>query len=234
MVNIASNIEQTRQKMAAYARKYHRAPESLSLLAVSKTHGTELIRDAYACGQQDFGESYLQEAVDKIHQLQDLDIRWHFIGAIQSNKTRDIARLFDWVHSVDRLKIAQRLSAQRPAGLPALNICLQINISQEASKAGMSVQDLPNIAAQVVTLPGIRLRGLMAIPQESDDFAEQRRAFRQLHDALLSLNTQGFNLDTLSMGMSDDMEAAIAEGATILRIGTAIFGYRPRKLSGMM
>ena len=129
MVNIASNIEQTRQKMAAYARKYHRAPESLSLLAVSKTHGTELIRDAYACGQQDFGESYLQEAVDKIHQLQDLDIRWHFIGAIQSNKTRDIARLFDWVHSVDRLKVAQRLSAQRPAGLPALNICLQINKS---------------------------------------------------------------------------------------------------------
>lgn len=231
MVNIAENIEQTRQKIANYAMKYQRSASELTLLAVSKTHSAELIRQAYDCGQRDFGESYLQEAMDKIRTLNDLDIHWHFIGAIQSNKTRDIASMFSWVHSVDRLKIAHRLSEQRPEGLPLLNICLQVNISHEASKAGMSLQDLPAVASEVATLPGIKLRGLMAIPQATEDFSAQRRAFKQLHNALQTLNQQGLALDTLSMGMSDDMEAAIAEGATIVRIGTAIFGYRPRKQS---
>lgn len=234
MVNIAENIEQTRQKIANYATKYRRSASELTLLAVSKTHSAELIRQAYACGQRDFGESYLQEALDKIGALKDLDIHWHFIGAIQSNKTRDIASMFSWVHSVDRLKIAHRLSEQRPEQLPPLNICLQVNISQEASKSGMSLQDLPKIAAEVATLPRIRLRGLMAIPRETGDISQQRSAFRELHDALQTLNRQGLALDTLSMGMSDDMEAAIAEGATIVRIGTAIFGYRPRKAPKML
>lgn len=234
MTNVAENIEQIRQKIADYATKYHRSADELTLLAVSKTHPAELIRQAYACDQRNFGESYLQEALDKMDSLKDLDIHWHFIGAIQSNKTRDIARLFDWVHSVDRLKIAQRLSEQRPVNLAPLNICLQVNISQEASKAGMSLEELPGIAAKVAALPHIKLRGLMAIPRETEDFSEQRKAFRQLHQAIHSLNQQGLALDTLSMGMTDDMEAAIAEGATIVRIGTAIFGYRPRKAPRMM
>ncbi len=234
MINIAENIEQIRQKIADYAEKYQRSAGELTLLAVSKTHPAEAIQQAYACGQQDFGESYLQEAMDKMLALKDLDIHWHFIGAIQSNKTRDIARLFDWVHSVDRLKIAHRLSEQRPADLAPLNICLQVNISQETSKAGMSLVDLPGIAAEVSTLPHIKLRGLMAIPQETEDFSAQRDAFHKLYDALKILNQQGLELDTLSMGMTDDMEAAIAEGATIVRIGTAIFGYRPRKAPKMM
>ncbi|PZQ36493.1 MAG: YggS family pyridoxal phosphate-dependent enzyme, partial [Ectopseudomonas oleovorans] len=195
----------------------------IGLLAVSKTKPAEAIREAHAAGLRDFGENYLQEALEKQTQLADLPLIWHFIGPIQSNKTRPIAEHFDWVHSVDRLKIAQRLSEQRPAHLPALNICLQVNISGEDSKSGCSPEELTALARAVVALPNLRLRGLMAIPEPTDDVAAQHAAFarlRQLRDEL------ALNLDTLSMGMSHDLEAAIAEGATWVRIGTALFGAR--------
>lgn len=227
--NIAENIIQIQQNIAEYARKYHRSPESIQLLAVSKTKSADQITLAYEAGQKDFGESYLQEALDKIEQLQSHDINWHFIGAIQSNKTRDIAQYFDWVHSVDRLKIARRLSEQRPADKPPLNICLQVNISEEDSKAGLTLDALTDTALAIQALPHIRLRGLMAIPARADTLSQQRQIFSQLRLALESLNQYGLKLDTLSMGMSNDMEAAIAEGATIVRIGTAIFGARSPK-----
>ncbi len=229
--NIAENIIQIQQNIAEYARKYHRSPESIQLLAVSKTKAVEQITLAYEAGQKDFGESYLQEAIDKIQQLHSLDINWHFIGALQSNKTRDIAQYFDWVHSVDRLKIARRLSEQRPADKPPLNICLQVNISEEDSKAGLSLNQLTETALAIQALPHIRLRGLMAIPARAETVSQQRKIFRQMRLALESLNRHGLELDTLSMGMSNDMEAAIAEGATIVRIGTAIFGARSPKTS---
>ena len=225
-VNIADNINQIQQKIADYATKYQRNQQDIQLLAVSKTHSAEDIRQAYAAGQRHFGESYVQEALDKITQLQTLDIHWHFIGAIQSNKTRDIAAHFDWVHSVDRYKIAQRLSQQRDPQQAPLNLCLQINISDEQSKSGIGLAQLPELAAEVGELPGLQLRGLMAIPAKLDSLQQQRAMFRQLRQALQQLNRQGQRLDTLSMGMSNDMEAAIAEGATIVRIGTAIFGPR--------
>ncbi len=223
---IAENISRIRRQIADYAAKYARNASDVSLLAVSKTKPAADIQAAFEAGQRCFGESYLQEALDKIAALQQLPIEWHFIGHIQSNKTQDIAHHFAWVHSVDRLKIARRLSEQRPADLPPLNVCLQINISAEASKSGISLQQLDELAIQVAELPAIRLRGLMAIPARCDSFSEQRALFHQLNDALQGLNAQGLQLDTLSMGMSGDMEAAIAEGATIVRIGTAIFGPR--------
>ena len=200
-----------------------REPATVGLLAVSKTQPAAAIRDAFAAGLRDFGENYLQEALEKQAALTDLPLIWHFIGPIQSNKTRPIAEHFDWVHSVDRLKIAQRLSDQRPAHLPALNICLQVNVSGEDSKSGCSPEELTALARAVVALPNLRLRGLMAIPEPTDDVAAQHAAFarlRQLRDEL------ALNLDTLSMGMSHDLEAAIAEGATWVRIGTALFGAR--------
>lgn len=227
--NIAENIIQIQQNIAEYARKYHRSPESIQLLAVSKTKAVEQITLAYKAGQKDFGESYLQEAIEKIEQLRSLDIIWHFIGAIQSNKTRDIAQYFNWVHSVDRLKIARRLSEQRPADKPPLNICLQVNISEENNKAGLSLDALTDTALAIQTLPQIRLRGLMAIPARAETLSQQRQIFSQMRIAMESLNQHGLDLDTLSMGMSNDMEAAIAEGATIVRIGTAIFGARSPK-----
>ncbi|MBA1188335.1 YggS family pyridoxal phosphate-dependent enzyme [Pseudomonas entomophila] len=200
-----------------------RDPAEVRLLAVSKTKPAETVRQAYAAGVRDVGENYLQEALDKQQALTDLTLTWHFIGPIQSNKTRAIAEHFDWVHSVDRLKIAQRLSAQRPAHLPALNVCLQVNVSGEDSKSGCSPDELAALAAAVAALPGLRLRGLMAIPEPTDDRAAQDAAFarlRTLRDGL------GLALDTLSMGMSHDLEAAIAQGATWVRIGTALFGAR--------
>jgi pyridoxal phosphate enzyme (YggS family) len=205
-----------------------RKPDSVSLLAVSKTRPAEELREAVAGGQLAFGENYLQEALDKIEALQDLDICWHFIGPIQSNKTRPIAENFDWVHSVDRFKIAQRLSDQRPAGMAPLNICLQVNISEETSKSGALPADLPALAAEVAALKNISLRGLMAIPASNDDPQLQRRPFAQMQALLQTLQQQlpDQPLDTLSMGMSADMEAAILEGATIVRIGTALFGPR--------
>ena len=223
MSTIAENIAKVRERIREAAQASQRDSQSVGLLAVSKTKPADAIREAHAAGVCDFGENYLQEALEKQTQLADLPLIWHFIGPIQSNKTRPIAEHFDWVHSVDRLKIAQRLSEQRPAHLPALNICLQVNVSGEQSKSGCSPEELTALARAVVALPNLRLRGLMAIPEPTDDVAAQHAAFarlRQLRDEL------ALNLDTLSMGMSHDLEAAIAEGATWVRIGTALFGAR--------
>ncbi len=201
--------------------------DKVTLLAVSKRHPVEKILTLYQQGQRDFGESYIQEAVQKIQQTAGLDIVWHFIGPIQSNKTRDIAENFQWVHSVDRLKIARRLSEQRPAQLPDLNICLQINISEEPQKSGFSPTEIFKHLENIADLPHLKLRGLMAIPRMATEYEQQRLAFRQLKELMQTLNEQfKLNMDTLSMGMSGDLEAAIAEGATIVRIGTALFGAR--------
>lgn len=227
MNSISQRLTATRARLAAAEAAAGRAAGSVGLIAVSKTHPPAAIREAYALGQRDFGENYLQEALSKQAQLQDLAIVWHFIGPIQSNKTRPLAFHFAWVHSVDRLKIAQRLSEQRPEAMPPLNICIQVNVSGEASKSGIEIAGLPELAAAVAELPRLRLRGLMAIPAPDMDTAKQRQAFRRLREAMAGLGLPG--LDTLSMGMSDDLEAAVAEGATLVRIGTAIFGPRPDK-----
>ena len=229
VINIAKNISQIQQKISRYAEKYPSADKAVQLLAVSKTKPVELIKQAYEAGQTDFGENYLQEALQKISQLRALDITWHFIGSIQSNKTRDLANYFQWVHSVERLKIARRLSEQRAPELPPLNICLQVNSGNEMSKSGVRLDDLPQIAQQIAQLPNIKLRGLMAIPEKAETFEQQRAIFKPLRQAFEHLNANGLALDTLSMGMSNDMEAAIAEGATMVRIGTAIFGARDIK-----
>lgn len=226
VINIAENIKQIQQKIEYYVNKYARDMESVQLLAVSKTKPVALIEQAFTAGQKDFGENYLQEALLKISQLEALDINWHFIGHIQSNKTRELAQYFHWVHSVDRLKIARRLSEQRDINLPPLNICLQINPGNEQSKSGISLIELPALAEQVASLPNIKLRGLMAIPEKADSLQKQRKVFKTLSDAMKQLNNNGMALDTLSMGMTNDMEAAIAEGSTMVRIGTAIFGPR--------
>jgi len=217
------------ERIEAACRRFGRAPESVILLAVSKTRYSDELRSMAAEGIRRFGENYLQEALEKIEALDDLNLEWHFIGPIQSNKTKPLALHFDWVHSVDRLKIARRLSEQRPAGLAPLDICLQVNVSGEQSKAGANLDDLPGLASEVAALPRIRLRGLMAIPAPADTFEQQREPFRQLRLAMERLNREGYQLDTLSMGMSGDLEAAIAEGATIVRVGTALFGPRPPK-----
>lgn len=223
MSTIADNIANVRERIVRAAHMAERDPQNITLLAVSKTHPASAIREAWAAGQQHIGENYLQEALDKMQQLDDLPLTWHFIGPIQSNKTRSIAEHFDWVHGIDRLKIAQRLSAQRPANLAPLNVCLQVNISNEASKAGVSVTDLPELARSVAELPGLRLRGLMAIPAPAASSDAKRAPLRALHDCLISLKLP---LDTLSMGMTDDLTEAVQEGATIVRIGSAIFGAR--------
>lgn len=216
------------QTLIDEAKQNGHRTDDVSLLAVSKTHPAALIREAYELGQRDFGENYLQESLAKISELADMpDIVWHFIGPIQSNKTRDIAEHFQWVHSVDRLKIAQRLSDQRPAHLPPLNICIQVNVSKECSKSGVALSELPALVMQIQQLPNISLCGLMAIPAPEDDPEKQRAPFKVLREAMEQLNQQhGLHLDTLSMGMSDDLEAAIAEGSTMVRIGTALFGRR--------
>lgn len=203
-----------------------RTLEDVKLLAVSKAHPAEALRDAYNAGQRMFGENYLQEALNKQAELTDLAIEWHFIGPIQSNKTQPIAQHFDWVHSVDRLKIAQRLDAARPEHLMPLNICLQVNVSQEESKSGLPLEQTADLALAIQAMPRLRLRGLMAIPAPSKDIATQRNQFRQVRELFEQLNQQGLKLDTLSIGMSEDFSAAIAEGATIVRIGSAIFGPR--------
>ena len=196
----------------------------VQLLAVSKNKPASDIAQAYQFGQRHFGENYLQEALSKQQQLAAFNISWHFIGPIQSNKTRPIATHFDWVHSVDRLKIAQRLSEQRPAHLPPLNICLQVNISDEDTKSGVMLTQLPELIAQVMQLPNLRLRGVMAIPAPQTDYELQRQPYRKIHQTVMALNLP--ELDTFSFGMTGDLEAAIAEGATIVRIGTALFGSR--------
>ncbi|KAA5835663.1 YggS family pyridoxal phosphate-dependent enzyme [Pseudomonas chlororaphis] len=227
MSTIADNIALVSARIRAAAQASQRDESSIHLLAVSKTKPAAALREAYAAGLRDFGENYLQEALGKQAELGDLPLSWHFIGPIQSNKTRAIAENFAWVHSVDRLKIAQRLSEQRPADLPPLNICIQVNVSGEASKSGCTPADLPTLASAISALPRLQLRGLMAIPEPTEDRAAQDAAFaavRSLNDNLrdsLDLPT-----DTLSMGMSHDLEAAIAQGATWVRIGTALFGAR--------
>lgn len=200
----------------------------VQLLAVSKTKPASMVREAWHLGQKHFGESYLQEALGKIDELNELsDIHWHFIGPIQSNKTRDISNHFDWVHSIDRLKIAQRLNDQRSEELPPLNICLQVNISGEASKSGINLEELPSLVLSIASLPNLKLRGLMAIPAPETDIEKQREPFKKLAHQLNALNDEfSLSMDTLSMGMTDDLEAAIAEGSTMVRIGTALFGSR--------
>jgi len=225
--DIATNIARVAARIRAAETRFGREPGSVRLLAVSKTKPAEMARAAYAAGQRAFGENYLRDAVEKIEALGALDgLEWHFIGPLQSNKTRPVAEHFHWLHTVDRLKIAQRLSAQRPAGAPALNLCIQVNVSGEASKSGCSLDELPELARAIAGLPHLRLRGLMCIPAPHDDFAAQRAPFRTLREAFERLNAEGVELDTLSMGMSNDLEAAIAEGSTMVRIGTAVFGAR--------
>ncbi|PXW29180.1 YggS family pyridoxal phosphate-dependent enzyme [Paraburkholderia caballeronis] len=228
MTDIARHLEAVQQRIAAAARSAGRDPRTVELLAVSKTFPADDVRAAHAAGQRAFGENYVQESIAKIETLADLraDLEWHFIGPLQSNKTRPVAEHFDWVHSVDRLKIAQRLSGQRPAHLPPLNVCLQVNVSGEASKSGVAPGEVAEVAHAIAALPRVVLRGLMSIPEPESDLAAQRAPHRRLRELFDTLRADGLALDTLSMGMSADLEAAVLEGATIVRIGTAIFGAR--------
>jgi pyridoxal phosphate enzyme (YggS family) len=228
MTDIARHLEAVQQRIANIARSAGRDPHTVELLAVSKTFPADAVRAAHAAGQRAFGENYVQESVAKIDALADLrpELEWHFIGPLQSNKTRPVAERFDWVHSVDRLKIAQRLSEQRPAQLPPLNVCLQVNVSGEASKSGVAPDEAAEVARAIAALPRLVLRGLMSIPEPETDLAAQRAPHRKLRELFERLRAEGLALDTLSMGMSADLEAAVLEGATIVRIGTAIFGAR--------
>lgn len=224
--DITENLKQIQKNVTQLCLKYHRKPENVQLLAVSKTKPAESIRTAFNAGQTCFGENYLQEALSKIETLKALPIEWHFIGAIQSSKTRKLAQHFSWIHSVARVKIARRLSTQRPAGLAPLNICLQVNISEEASKSGFKTSEIESAVDDIITLPNICLRGLMTIPASTSELNEQRAIFAQLQAIQKTLQKKYAQIDTLSMGMSSDMEAAIAQGSTLVRIGTAIFGAR--------
>jgi len=226
MSTISGGLQAITARISAAAAAAGRALGDIHLVAVSKTFPPEDIRAAFACGQRAFGESYVQEALEKINDLNDLPLEWHFIGPVQSNKTRAIAETFQWVHSVDRLRVAQRLSDARPALLPPLQVCLQVNISGETSKSGVASAEVALLAEQVSHLSNLRLRGLMTVPRPTDDQEAQRAAFRSMRELLGSLRARGIALDTLSMGMSDDLEAAIQEGATIIRVGRAIFGER--------
>jgi PLP dependent protein len=228
MSDLAHNLDAVLQRIGRAAQSAGRDPHSVFLLAVSKTFPAEDVRAAHAAGQRAFGENYVQEALAKVTALADLrsSLEWHFIGPLQSNKTRPVAETFDWVHSVDRLKIAQRLSEQRPENLPPLNVCLQVNVSGEATKAGVAQEDAAEAARAIAALPRLRLRGLMAIPEPAGSVEEQRAPHRQLREIFEQLRAGGLELDTLSMGMSADLEAAVLEGATMVRVGTAIFGAR--------
>ncbi|WIM04646.1 MAG: YggS family pyridoxal phosphate-dependent enzyme [Candidatus Nitricoxidivorans perseverans] len=226
MTSICANLQVIGVRIAAACAASGRDPAEVLLLAVGKTWPAHSLREAAACGQRAFGESYVQEAVAKIGELSDLDLEWHFIGPLQSNKTRPVAESFDWVHGVDRLKIAERLSAQRPADRPPLNVCVEVNLSGEASKAGCAPSEAAGLCRAVAGLPNLRLRGLMAIPEPTEESAAARRRFAALRELRDAINGDGLGLDTLSMGMSHDLEAAIMEGATIVRVGTAIFGER--------
>ena len=230
MGSIASNLQDVRRRIAQAAAAAGRGSDTITLLAVSKTFGAAAVREACTAGQRAYGENYVQEALAKIDALADLrgQIEWHLIGPLQSNKTRAVAAAFDWVHSVDRLKVGQRLAEQRPPGLAPLNICLQVNISGEASKGGVAPGEALALAQALAALPPgrVRLRGLMSIPEAAADTAAQRAPHRALRELLAALQSAGLALDTLSMGMSADLEAAVAEGATIVRVGSAIFGTR--------
>ncbi|HWA13212.1 MAG TPA: YggS family pyridoxal phosphate-dependent enzyme [Burkholderiales bacterium] len=227
MTTIAARLQAVNARIAVAARAAGRLPQDVTLVAVSKTFPATAVAEGHAAGQRAFGENYVQEAQDKMAALAGRDIEWHFIGPIQSNKTRPIAEAFAWVHGVDREKTARRLSDARPAGLPPLQVCLQVNVSGEASKSGVGAADVLPLARAVAALPRLRLRGLMAIPEPTEDAALQRARFRRLRELKEEIVAAGIAMDTLSMGMSGDMEAAIAEGATMVRIGTAIFGARP-------
>mgnify|MGYP003512956914 FL=1 len=226
MTTISTNLQAVRARIAAAAQLAGRAVEDIRLLAVSKTFPPERIREAAQASQIAFGENYLQESLGKIAALADLGLEWHFIGPLQSNKTRPVAENFAWVHGIERLKIAERLSAARGTERPPLQVCIQVNVSGEASKSGVSPGDTAALARSVAGLPNLRLRGLMAIPEPTEDMALARRPFAALRELRDALNRDGLELDTLSMGMSHDLEAAILEGATIVRVGTAIFGER--------
>ncbi|MDO9314193.1 MAG: YggS family pyridoxal phosphate-dependent enzyme [Burkholderiaceae bacterium] len=228
MATIVQNIQEVHRRMARACATADRPVQSVTLLVVSKTQSADRVRAAFEAGERCFGENYVQEGIDKIAALADLreQIQWHLIGPLQSNKTRIVAESFDWVHTIDRLKIAQRLSEQRPPHLPPLQLCLQVNISGEASKSGLAVDEVPGIARAVAVLPRVELRGLMAIPEPATDPAAQRVPHRRLRELLTNLQRAGLDLDTLSMGMTNDLEAAIAEGASLVRVGTAIFGAR--------
>ncbi len=228
--NLAANLAAVRKRIATAARSAGRDPASIGLIGVSKGVAADLLRAAAALGLKDFGESYLQEALPKMAALADLPLTWHFIGPLQSNKTRPVAEHFAWVHGVDRLKLAERLAAQRPAGLPPLQVCLQVNVSGEASKGGVEEAQLAELARAVARLPRLQLRGLMAIPAPAAGRAAQRAPFARLREVRQALNAAGLNLDTLSMGMSADLEAAILEGADWVRVGTALFGARTKPL----
>ena len=230
MTTLQTRWMEVRARIDRACGQARRPADAVQLLAVSKVQAAQAVREAAALGQQAFGENYVQEGLDKIAALADLrpQLVWHLIGPLQSNKTRPVAESFDWVHSVDRLKIAQRLSEQRPDELPPLNVCLQVNISGEASKSGVTPQDVPALARAVAGLPRLRLRGLMSIPEPVEGFEAQRAPHRALRALFEQLRAEGLPLDTLSMGMSDDLEAAIAEGSTLVRVGTALFGPRPR------
>ena len=229
MNDIAHNLAQVRDKISAAATRCGRSPEEITLLAVSKTKPASAIAEAIAAGHRAFGENYVQEGVDKIRSFQEQgnsDLQWHFIGPLQSNKSRLVAEHFDWCHTIDRLRIATRLNDQRPAELPPLNVLIQINISDENSKSGIQLAELDELAAAVAELPRLRLRGLMAIPAPESEYVRQFEVARQMAVAFAGLKTRYPHIDTLSLGMSDDMEAAIAAGSTMVRIGTAIFGAR--------
>jgi len=228
MATIADKLQLVRDRIHAAVSQFGRPDDSVTLLAVSKTFPAVTVREAVAAGQHRFGENYVQEAVDKIAELADLrdQIEWHLIGPLQSNKTRVVAEHFDWVHSVDRLKIAQRLSEQRPAHLPPLQVCIQVNTSGEDSKSGVQADDALELARAVAALPRLQLRGVMSLPAPSDDPAEQVRQLQAVRVVFEHLRSQGLPLDTLSMGMSADLEAAVGQGSTLVRVGTALFGQR--------
>ena len=226
MIGVTENLRKIRNLLAEAAVEAERDPATVRLLAVSKKQSLAAIREAAENGQRDFGENYVQEGLDKIAQVGSDNLVWHFIGHLQSNKTRVVAEHFDWVHTIDRLKIATRLSAQRPASKGLLNVCLQVDIDNEASKSGAAVNNVPELAHAVAKLDGLKLRGLMCLPRQRDGFEAQREPFRRLSDMADALRDDGLDIDTLSMGMSGDFRAAIAEGATIVRIGTAVFGPR--------
>jgi PLP dependent protein len=225
--NLPERVHEVEERMAAAAARAGRSAQSVTLLAATKAQPPEVVRAAADCGLGHFGESYLQEALPKLDALRDRALTWHFIGQIQANKTRPIAERFAWVHAVDRLRIAERLAAQRPHYAPPLNVCLQVHIGGEASKGGVEAAQLPALAHAVASLPRLMLRGLMCIPPEESAVPRQRAWFRELRELCAALNSQGLGLDTLSMGMSGDFEAAIEEGATLVRVGTALFGPRP-------
>ena len=229
MTTIPGNLQHVRARIATACQRAGRGVEEVTLLAVSKTFGADAVRAAAAAGQRAFGENYIQEGVEKIAALRDLGLMWHCIGPIQSNKTRLVAEHFDWVHTVDRLKIAERLSAQRPADLPPLNVCIQVNIDGGANKSGVAPCEALALARAVAALPQLKLRGLMSIPEIAPDFEAARAVHASARALFDQLNADGLGLDTLSMGMSDDLEAAIAAGSTMVRIGTAIFGSRAPK-----